>query len=80
MCFSFDSRGHGLGKHFPADDDFATRAYFKLNENNPEDAVLLIEKIKDKDEGVYTCRADFIKTPTMRTITKLNVIGKKNLE
>ena len=76
--FSFDSRGlqQGHGKHWPKDEEFGDRAYFKMEGHEKEDPVLLIEKIKDTDEGIYTCRVDFTKTPTMRTVTQLLVTGK----
>lgn len=41
-----------------------------------EPSTLSIDNIKEKDEGEYRCRIDYLRSPTKNSRVKLTVIGE----
>lgn len=53
--------------------EFDKRTYFDVSINQPS---LFIDPVQLKDNGIYTCRADFRSSRTFTQLTYVNVIGK----
>ncbi|XP_049768069.1 hemicentin-2-like [Schistocerca cancellata] len=69
----FDVRGKPLGQatHWSDPEVFGSRAFFRTVS---EPAVLRLEDVHLRDEGVYRCRVDFRNTPTRSAKFNLSVI------
>lgn len=73
VCYSYDTRGpHStLPKHWQ-EKTLETRAFFRTM---TEPSTLSIDNIREKDEGEYRCRIDYLRSPTKNLRVKLTVIG-----
>ncbi|XP_066954355.1 protein turtle-like isoform X2 [Macrobrachium rosenbergii] len=67
--YSYDARGVN-GLHQP-DDVLAGRGSF---DTSSRPARLILSPVLATDQGVYTCRVDFISSPTHNTVVNLTVI------
>lgn len=85
--YSLDLRGKTseVTPSFPSE-DIRNRSTFRAQDSP---AHLLVERIRDEDQGVFRCRVDFQKAPTRNYVTHLGVIvppenptilGEKGLE
>lgn len=74
FCYSYDTRGKfsEIGSHWKNNTVIGERAFFRTL---PEPAMLIIEDVKQSDEGPYRCRVDFQKSPTKNHKIWLRVIG-----
>lgn len=74
-CYSYDMRKKlgDKGQHWQDSTHLNHRAHFVAAETP---AVLVVKSIESRDEGLYRCRVDFIKSPTRNSLIQLTVIGK----
>lgn len=72
--YSVDARRSPLGQaRHAADDNLVGRAHFSPV---PQPAVLVIESVSRKDDGIYRCRVDFKKARTQHSVLSATVVGK----
>ena len=73
FCFdSYDARGES-GTHQPNNGVLSTRGNF-ITRTDP--ARLILNPVHAIDQGLYTCRVDYITSPTHNTVINLTVIGE----
>jgi Immunoglobulin V-set domain len=73
--YSFDIRQTEIlakGLHHEGEGDLSGRSHF----NTTSLPSFIISNVKGTDNGLYRCRADFIKSPTRNIKIQLSVIGK----
>ncbi|KAL3285863.1 hypothetical protein HHI36_000384, partial [Cryptolaemus montrouzieri] len=70
--YSYDTRGpHSkLAKHWQ-ERNLDTRAFFRTM---TEPATLSLDSVNEMDEGDYTCRIDYLRSPTKNFRVRLTVI------
>ena len=75
MYFRFDVQGREFTKatHNSDENLLGNRAYFETNRSPPE---LNLDKVELDDEGIFICRVDFQRNPTLYTKVQLTVISK----
>lgn len=64
-------RRHPSNADHWSDEKIGGRAYFNFDKKS-----LIIDNVKESDEGFYKCRMDFKQTPTKNSEFKLVVVGK----
>ncbi|KAK7083681.1 hypothetical protein SK128_018866, partial [Halocaridina rubra] len=71
--YSFDARTQN-GRHWIDEVVLGDRSQFISNVPEP---YLRLQRIQPQDEGVYICRVDYRRKPTLRGKTQLSVITKQ---
>lgn len=72
--YSVDARRSPLSQaRHAADDNLVGRAHFSAV---PQPAVLVVDSVTRRDEGIYRCRVDFKKARTQHSVLSVTVVGK----